>query len=169
MAERVGNVKTKQASPTIVRMRKFVDHELAARPLAGVNMGRFDEATHKLQAHLLLQNAYSNGFGYVPDVDPWWKGISGDEEFDPALLTVAVNESGDLVGFLHAWNSGFVKDVAVAASARRRGIGTALLNDIFDAFKRRGASRVDLKVMSTNSAAIALYKSAGMSVVNEVG
>ncbi|KQN74774.1 hypothetical protein ASE94_00055 [Devosia sp. Leaf64] len=150
-------------------MRKFIDHELTALPVAGVNIGRFDEARHRLQAHLLLHSAYSNGLGYVPDVDPWWKGVSSDEEFDPALLTVAENESGEVIGFLHAWDSGFVKDVAVAASARRRGIGTALLNDIFHAFKRRGASRVDLKVMSTNYAAIALYKAAGMSVVNEVG
>jgi len=121
-----------------------------------------------VQAHLLLHNAYSNGFGYVPDLAHWWTGISGDEEFDPTLLKVALTESGDLVGFLHAWSSSFVKDVTVSALARRRGIATALLKDTFQAFRLRGANKVDLKVMSTNHAAISLYKAAGMSVVDEV-
>jgi ribosomal protein S18 acetylase RimI-like enzyme len=59
-----------------------------------------------------------------------------------------------------------VKDLAVDPRARRRGIARALMLAAFNAFARRGATHVDLKVREENTAAIALYTSLRMQMVS---
>lgn len=113
--------------------------------------------------HEILVEAYSNGFGSVPEDADWWPGILADSEFDPALVFVAADTARQPVGFALCWNSGFVKDLAVAELARGRGLGQALLRASFGAFAARGFPSVDLKVDAGNAAAIRLYRRVGMT------
>ncbi len=58
---------------------------------------------------------------------------------------------------------GWIKNLGVRPEYRRRGIGTALLGQVFAEFKRRGCKRVELGVDSANETrATALYERVGM-------
>ncbi|MBN9334205.1 GNAT family N-acetyltransferase [Devosia sp.] len=112
--------------------------------------------------HALLADAYTNGFGSVPAFAQWWPSITSDEEYDPALLVILADQTGHPAALALCWNSGFIKDLAVAPPWRGRGVGDALLATVFATFAERGFRRIDLKVMAANSAAIRLYRRAGM-------
>lgn len=158
-----------------LRMRKWLNGATAHFPrLEAAMLAPFKVDLHLAHVHSLLQEAYTelqeaytDGFGQVPELEVWWREISEDSEFDLTLLTVAVDEGGELLGFIHSWNSAFIKDLAISKAARRRGFGSALLHHSFAAFHVRGSDAVDLKVMAANIPAVALYRSAGMVEVNE--
>ena len=112
--------------------------------------------------HALLTAAYANGSGSVPPQSEWWPAVTADKEYEPDLVFVAADEAGTPVGLALCWNSSFIKDVAVDAGWRGRGIGEALLRTSFAAFQQRGFAHVDLKVVAGNESAIRLYRRLGM-------
>ncbi len=70
------------------------------------------------------------------------------------------------VGALLSWHVAdevHVLDVAVAGSARRRGVGRALVSALLASARREGARLVLLEVRTSNSAAISLYGEAGFA------
>lgn len=115
--------------------------------------------------HRLLVTAYAKGEGEVASFSNWWPGVCTDPEYDAELIFVAQAANGPLVGLAHCWNSGFLKDLAVAPGWRRAGIGTALILRSFQALSNRYHDTVSLKVRTDNLAAIRLYKRLGMSPV----
>ncbi len=147
----------------ILRMRKDLVPPLSAPSwpegisLAPVNQTRPDAL------HAILADAYRNGFGTVPPAfEDWWTSVTADSEYDPALVFVAVGAAGDPVGLAQCWTSGFIKDLAVVPPWRGRGIGDALLAEVFLELRNRGLSHVDLKVGAANAPALSLYRRAGM-------
>jgi ribosomal protein S18 acetylase RimI-like enzyme len=148
---------------TILRMRKHLAAPVAlpvwpsgARPVPVT-----ETAVDAL--HAILVTAYANGFGSVPPTaDAWWTSITADSEFDQALVFVAADSAGAPIGLAQCWTSGFVKDLAVVPQWRGKGIGDALLAEVFAAFRARGLSHVDLKVGAANAPAVGLYRRAGM-------
>lgn len=117
--------------------------------------------------HSLLVGAYRHGEGGVADLPTWTAQMTGDEEYDPALWTLA--EANDrLVGAVLCWTSGFVKDLVVQEAWRGRGLGEALLRHALHTFAARGAQAVELKVHADNSPAIRLYHRVGMRVVERL-
>jgi ribosomal protein S18 acetylase RimI-like enzyme len=113
--------------------------------------------------HALLAEAYADGGGAVGPRSEWAPALLADAEFDPALVFLAADDRGAVSGAVQAWTSGFVKDVAVARTARRRGLGAALLLTAFAEFRRRGLAAVDLKVRPGNAAALAFYGALDMA------
>ena len=88
------------------------------------------------------------------DFDPslWW--LAWDQEQPVGVLEGRPLEDGD----------GWIKNVAVRPSHRRRGVAAALLACCFGEFAARGAKRVSLGVDSSNpTRAAALYERAGMT------
>ncbi len=116
------------------------------------------------EAHKLLASAYWQGGGGVPDFRRWWSQLRKDAEFDPALCFIVADAEG-IAGVAQCWTSAFVKDLAVAERARRKGLGRALMLHVFRAFAERGAWGVSLKVREENAGALSLYQSLGMQVV----
>lgn len=114
--------------------------------------------------HLLLQRAYANGFGSVPDnrLD-WWNALLSDPEFDRELAVVA-RRDGEVVGFCLCWTSSFVKDLVVDPRSHGEGIGSALLANAIAIQARRGAEDVSLKVDIYNAMAQRLYRRFGFVV-----
>lgn len=132
----------------------------------GTRLKSFDPVSDPMAIHRLLAAAYSDGGGCVSGFSEWWKALSTDEEFDPTLVFVAVDPAGRIVGVAQCWTSAFVKDLAVAAEWRRRGLAAALLTYAFKVFFERGARAVNLKVEVNNpSGAVRLYQALGMSSV----
>lgn len=105
-----------------------------------------------------------------PEFDRWWESRSGDGEYDPAVSFVTTDADGTIVGAAWCWTSGFLKDLAVAPSARRKGLGEALCGAVFEAFRARGLAHVDLKTNLVESAeAVRLYRRLGMVEVDWAG
>jgi len=67
-------------------------------------------------------------------------------------------------GMLRGWDEGYAipsLGIALDPSIRGRGYGLILMNFLHDAAKKRGATRIRLKVDSRNHRAIELYRSLG--------
>ena len=149
--------------PDILRMRRHLDADLPS-PAAwpnGTRLATLDQV-EPLALHAILADAYANGFGSVPAFAEWWPSVETDEEFDPALVFVAVDADGAPIGLALCWSAGFIKDIAVVPAWRGKGVGDALLQQVFGAFLARGLPHVDLKVIAANASAIRLYHRAGM-------
>lgn len=113
--------------------------------------------------HALLDEAYGGwDTAYVPLAhDDWERSMTGDVEFDAATWWLAERE-GALAGCALWWSSGWLKDIAVRESERRRGVGGALLTQGFAEFARRGKRRLGLKVDAANpTGAVGLYERYG--------
>jgi ribosomal-protein-alanine N-acetyltransferase len=80
---------------------------------------------------------------------------------DPERVALILKEEGELRGFVIArvvaeeWE---IENIAVANSARRRGLGTRLLGELLDLARTKGAKAVFLEVRESNRAARALYE-----------
>jgi [ribosomal protein S18]-alanine N-acetyltransferase len=80
---------------------------------------------------------------------------------DPGRLALIMREDSELQGFVIArvlaeeWE---IENIAIAGSARRRGLGTRLLGELLDLARGKGAAAVFLEVRESNLAARALYE-----------
>ena len=148
-------------------MRRLLGETIAAPIWSdGLHLKDFTPACAR-DIHALLELAYAKGGGSVPSFEAWWRALSQDSEYDPALCFPVYQEE-KLVGFAQCWTSAFVKDLVVHPDFRKRGIGRALLLHIFQVFQRWGARAVDLKVQPDNpSGAVRFYTSLGMLRVSD--
>lgn len=150
-------------SHPIQRLRRDLT-DAVADPVwpAGFSVRTFTAADARA-VHDLMQLAYAQGGGSVDHFDAWWPALRDDAEFDAALCFLAIDPAGEIVGAAQCWTSAFVKDLVVHPAARRQGLAEALLLTAFQAFRRRGAARVDLKVETDNpTGALRLYRRMGM-------
>lgn len=123
------------------------------------------EAGDTVSIHALLNLGVADYGGETTSFDDWWASLSSNPEFDPALCFVAVDERQKILGVAQCWTSAYLKDLAVHPEARRRGVGENLLWHVFQVFRQRGASHVDLKVVVNNVVARRLYDRVGMVAV----
>lgn len=153
--------------PFVLRMRRELrgTHPEPSWP-AGIRIYPINAKDKKqaMAAHAVLESGYYEGGGGAAKFPKWWSQLKRDKEFDPELFFLASDVEG-VVGICQCWTSSFIKDVAVVARARRRGIARALVLTAFEAFQKRGASHVDLKVREENAAAQRLYESLSMTVI----
>ncbi len=113
-------------------------------------------------AHALLVLGYRNGGGHVGRFRNWLRWLTRDPEFDPSLCFLAIDAAGTPVGYLHCWDSAFVKDIVVHPDARRQGVATELLSHVFACLHQRGHTSATLKVAVDNHGAIRFYERLGM-------
>ncbi len=92
--------------------------------------------------HVFLASIRERDVGYV------WCEV---QDIDPTALTHRVRRL-------------FVHHVAVAESARRRGVGGALLDEVDGLARERGIDRVDLSAWSFNEPARRLFEKRGYAV-----
>lgn len=137
----------------------------------GFEPGRDEEAVWRL--HRL---AFEDVPTHLPIPFEDWldERIRHDPLFDPALVVLAEHDD-ELVGVavcrtgaLGSPEDGWVRDLAVHPSWRRRGIGMALLRTAFAAFRARGLTGAALEVDDvTLEGAVALYRRAGMRITHQ--
>ncbi|MEQ1690496.1 MAG: ribosomal protein S18-alanine N-acetyltransferase [Gemmatimonas sp.] len=85
-----------------------------------------------------------------------------------ARLTVAVDSRGAVFGYcilLHVLDEGEIANIAVAPTARRKGIAARLLDETLSAAAALGLATVFLEVRLSNDAARGLYASRGFNPV----
>ena len=79
----------------------------------------------------------------------------------PARLLLVIEETPHIQGFLVARSGGEeweIENIAIAGTARRRGLGTRLLGECLDQVRAQGAEAVFLEVRESNQAARSLYE-----------
>ena len=86
------------------------------------------------------------------------------------LLFVAVEDDQVLGSIMAGYDGhrGWLYSVAVRQDAKRRGIGTGLVQTAEAALRRLGCPKINLQVRSTNAAVIAFYKGLGFSVEDHI-
>jgi ribosomal-protein-alanine N-acetyltransferase len=95
--------------------------------------------------------------------DPWpATAFAALPENDRVLFLVARQKGAAerLVGYIIAWyvlDEGELANLAVAAEARKQGIGRALVDAVLTDARRRGIARLFLEVRESNAAARRLY------------
>ena len=114
--------------------------------------------------HALMQLGYREGGGRVPALDAWQQQFETDPEYDPTLCFIA-RDGEAVVGVAQCWTSAYIKNLVVHPRMQGRGLGRALLLNVFKVFQQRREGFVDLKVLEDNRRAQRLYESAGMYVV----
>ncbi len=118
---------------------------------------------HARDLHALFRAAYAGGGGRVDTFDMWWPALRDDPEYDSALVFLALDDAGRMIGGAQCWTSAFVKDLAVAEVWRCKGVGKALLMNAFACFRLRRAAFVDLKAEADHpSGAAGFYRRLGM-------
>jgi ribosomal protein S18 acetylase RimI-like enzyme len=115
----------------------------------------------------LMNVVYAEDFGDEVPFERWWPWVSGDADYDPAMMFVAA-DGERVVGFCHGWRAPFIKDLVVAADWRGRGLGAALLTSALNGYAARGDTSVDLKTDVDNQRAQSLYTRLGFVIVERV-
>jgi len=139
----------------------------------GVTVRTYEPAD-AAQVLALLDAAYAWDETYVSlPLAEWVQWMTRGLEFDAALWFL-VERDGELVACALHWDSvdgrGWVKDLAVSADERGRGLGAALLRYGFAAYTARGATGVGLKVDAANpTGAVRLYEREGFAVDRAYG
>jgi len=106
--------------------------------------------------------------------EKWAKFFVDSLARDSAVILVAADRADRPVGFLvgaiaaaspvmAVRTRAEVSDLYIEPGLRRSGLGTALLNEAFDRFGRRGAEQVVLSVAVANTEAIRLYEKLGLT------
>ncbi|WP_417485132.1 GNAT family N-acetyltransferase [Maricaulis salignorans] len=153
-------------APTAIHLRKHIDPAEHYEPCwpQGVRPTRFDPHHHARAARALLNIAYTPGGGDVIAFQDWWPALTADPEYRPDLCFIALDAAtGEPAGFAQCWSLGFIKDIAVKARWRGRGLGRALMLQVFATFQARGIYEIDLKVAADNpSGAARFYAGLGM-------
>ncbi len=127
-----------------VRLREMREGDLAA--VLAIERGSFTQPwTRGMFLGELLQQGASRR--WVVADSPW--GIVG------------------YAGLMQAGDEGHVLDIAVRSDSRHRGLGAALLSEMFVEAGRRGLRTLTLEVRGSNAEAVALYERAGFEVVGE--
>jgi mycothiol synthase len=139
-------------------------------PAPEVPLRTFEPADEEA-VHRLVQDAFAEIEGNQQESLEQWraKGLA-KASHDPSLWLLLDDDEGPVGAALgERWQNGtgYVGELAVAARARGRGYGRALLLGLFAAFRRAGLRHVELSVHGRNRGALALYESAGMRSVWE--
>lgn len=115
------------------------------------------EQLARLEQELFADDAWSQ--------QTWWAELAGRPRRD----YVAEVEGAEVLGYAGLDHGGDVADVmtiAVAPSARGRGLGRRLLDELETRAKVGRAASVMLEVRADNEAAIGLYERAGYTAVS---
>jgi ribosomal-protein-alanine N-acetyltransferase len=102
--------------------------------------------------------------------DPWSASAFAALPGNPAVHFVVAREGegASVSGYAVAWfvaDEGELANLAVAPSARRRGVGAALLGSVLAEATARGAATLYLEVRESNQAARKLYAARGFEEV----
>ncbi len=131
---------------------------------AGLTMRTAQPRQDTHMVYQLIQMAFARPGRSPQPYEEWESYMLRPGDFDPELWFLAFDHRG-LVGACLCYQYeeiGWVRQLGVAESWRRKGMGTAFLRHAFKIFRTRGFLRVGLGVEAANPAAYAFYQEIGM-------
>jgi GNAT superfamily N-acetyltransferase len=105
---------------------------------------------------------------HVDEVALAWKQEKFDFDLDASRIAYRDSDPVGLANLGVRERDAWIGGVGVVASARRGGIGEALMRAVHEEARARGVERVWLEVIVENTAAVALYEKLGYEVVQDV-
>lgn len=119
--------------------------------------------------HQFIQAAFDRPGRRPQPFEEWQASLMRPDIFKPELwfLVLAGEEIvGACLCFAYS-EEGWIRQLGVAETWRRRGLGAALLQHGFGEFKKRGFNRVGLAVAGDNLNAYAFYERVGMKRIRQ--
>ena len=101
---------------------------------------------------------------------PWTRENLENELNNPTSVFYAALENDEVIGYIGmstVIDEGYIFNVAVTGSQRKKGIGSALIGEIVTYCKKNGFMFVTLEVRQSNQKAISLYSHFGFIKVGE--
>jgi mycothiol synthase len=134
----------------------------------GLRVAAFDPSRDARAFHAAHQEAFADHWEHTPrDFASWSKAHLAGERFDPTLWCVVRAGEEIAAGTISTgdtYGGGFVHAVFTRRPWRRRGVGAALLADVFGRFWARGERSIGLGVdAASDTGAFRLYERAGMA------
>ena len=100
---------------------------------------------------------------------PWTEGWTIAQVTHPNRVHLVAERNFTVLGhggLIFLGDQAHVATLAVAESARRQGVGSAVMAALVDAATEHGFAEITLEVRESNVGAIALYERHGLSVVS---
>lgn len=101
---------------------------------------------------------------------PWSRQSVESELANENSVFIAAVEGEKVIGYIGmsvVIDEGYIFNVAVNADFRRKGVGTALINELVTYGKKNDLCFITLEVRESNQAAISLYSDFGFIKVGE--
>jgi GNAT superfamily N-acetyltransferase len=137
------------------------------QPPDGVVIRHFIPGQDDREVHRVIEDAFNEWpYREATAFEDWQAMVPHRQGFDPTLLDVAVEGSrivGACVGLDYEGEGGWIQQLAVRASHRRRGIARALLQSAFRTAWARGQRTCGVSTDS-RTGALGLYERVGMKV-----
>jgi mycothiol synthase len=114
-----------------------------------------------------MEEAMADHWGFIPRTFDEWMGRKKGSTWDPTLWFLALAGDEPIGGAVRSVSEGvgWVDNLGVRATGRKRGLGMALLRQAAREFSRRGLEKMALGVDSESpTGATRLYERAGMHV-----
>ncbi|MEM8535010.1 MAG: GNAT family N-acetyltransferase [Chloroflexota bacterium] len=163
------------AQYTFVRRFWRMEIEMEQAPAfqypAGITIRTFVPDQDERVFHSVIEESFAEHWGHSPtSFESWVQKLPHREDYVPSLWFLAFD--GDTaVGAVLCYDRevfGWIRSLGVLVPWRKRGVGSALLYHVFDAFYQRGQYRVSLGVDAENeTGATRLYEQVGMSVAEQ--
>jgi mycothiol synthase len=145
----------------------FEEKPSEPRPPEGILIRAFVPGQDDREVHRVIEDAFNEWPNREPTAfEDWQAMIPLRQDFDPGLLDVAVEGDrivGACVGLDYPGEGGWIQQLAVQASHRRRGIARALIQRAFCTAWERGKRTCGVSTDS-RTGALGLYERAGMDV-----
>jgi ribosomal protein S18 acetylase RimI-like enzyme len=134
---------------------------LELRPARSLSLGeRAELFTAAYEGYLMPMHVDEAALG--------WMEEKFDLDLDASRIAYREGEPVGLVNLAVREREAWIGGVGVVPSARRDGVGEALMRAVHDAARSRGVERVWLEVIVENTSAFTLYEKLGYEVVQDV-
>lgn len=135
----------------------------------GLTLRTFVPGQDERPVYELIQAAFERPGRVRPSFEQWCAQMLRPDYFKSDVWFL-LHHQDELIGAALCYDDpdqGWVRQLGVAQSWRRRGLGSALLRHSFCVFYQRGYRRVALGVEAANANAYQLYESVGMRRVRQ--
>ena len=125
------------------------------------------------QNDMVIRNVTEEDIAQIAEIEsecfssPWNEQMLKSQLGDKHIFLAATDDKGLLgyVGLMHVLDEGYISNVAVTSSARRKGVADALIEQMRRCAEALELSFMTLEVRVSNVPAIALYSKHGFKEV----
>jgi len=98
------------------------------------------------------------------------EGIKLKLQRDPDLFLVAEEDHGIVGAVMGAWDGrrGWINHLAIKPAFQRRGIASAIINELERRFTEKGAEKVNAQIYESNTKSLEFFKARGYEIHSDL-